>query len=84
MRLLKYMYGMTNSGKLSADELIEWLINEAGFKNINTICLYITNTHHMELFLFYIMVIIVSIGIHMKLLENGLWKLQERDSMLTS
>ena len=30
LRLLKYMYGMTNSGKLFADELTEWLI-EAGF-----------------------------------------------------
>ena len=30
MRLLKSMYGMTNSGKLFADELIEWLL-EAGF-----------------------------------------------------
>ena len=28
--LLKFMDGMTNSGKLSADELTEWLI-EAGF-----------------------------------------------------
>ena len=28
--LLKSMYGMTNSGKLFADELIEWLL-EAGF-----------------------------------------------------
>ena len=26
LRLLKSMYGMTNSGKLSADELTEWLI----------------------------------------------------------
>ena len=30
MRLLKSMYGMTNSGKLFADELKEWLL-EAGF-----------------------------------------------------
>ena len=28
--LLKSMYGMTNSGKLFYDELIEWLL-EAGF-----------------------------------------------------
>ena len=31
LRLLKSMYGMTNSGKLLADELTEWLL-EAGFK----------------------------------------------------
>ena len=30
LRFLKSMYGMTNSGKLFADELKEWLI-EAGF-----------------------------------------------------
>ena len=30
MRLLKYMYDMTNSGKMFADELTEWLL-EAGF-----------------------------------------------------
>ena len=30
MRLLKAMYGMTNSGKLFSDELREWLI-DAGF-----------------------------------------------------
>ena len=30
LRLLKSMYGMTNSGKLFADELTEWSL-EAGF-----------------------------------------------------
>ena len=30
LRLLKSIYGMTNSGKLFADELTEWLL-EAGF-----------------------------------------------------
>ena len=30
LRLLKFMYGMTNSGKLFDDELTEWLL-EAGF-----------------------------------------------------
>ena len=28
LRLLKTMYGMTNSGKLSADEMIEWFLGE--------------------------------------------------------
>ena len=31
-RLLKYMHGMTNFGKLFADELTYWLINESEFK----------------------------------------------------
>ena len=30
LRLFKYMYGMTNSGKLFSDESKEWLL-EAGF-----------------------------------------------------
>ena len=29
LKLLKSMYGMTNSGKLFADELTEWLIKES-------------------------------------------------------
>ena len=31
LRLNKSMYGMTNYGKLFADELTNWLIDEAGF-----------------------------------------------------
>ena len=30
LKLLNSMYGMTNSGKLFADELTEWLIKEVG------------------------------------------------------
>ena len=30
--ILKYMYGMTNSGKVFADYFTVWLIYEAGFK----------------------------------------------------
>ena len=29
---MKYMYGVTNSGKLFSDEFIFWFINESGFK----------------------------------------------------
>ena len=31
LRLKKSMYGMTNSGKLFADEINNWMIDEAGF-----------------------------------------------------
>ena len=47
LRLLKSMYGMTNSGKLSADNLIEWLL-EAGLFNINVRCLSIISMHEMD------------------------------------
>ena len=33
LKLLKSMYGMTNSGKLFADELTEWLIEEGFMKS---------------------------------------------------
>ena len=33
LKLLKSMYGMTNSGKLFADDLTEWLIKEGFMKS---------------------------------------------------
>ena len=70
MRLLKSMCGMTNYGKLFSGEFTDWLINETGFKNLNTRCLYITSMHHMEQkLLFCIMLMILFISIYMKLLE---------------
>ena len=72
LRLLKSMYGMTNSGKLFADELTEWLL-EAGLYNINVRCLSIINIHQMDQkLLYYLMLMTVSIGIQMKLSENCL------------
>ena len=60
------------------------LLNQALY-NINYRCLYIISMYQMEQqFLCYLMLMIVSIGIHMKILENGLWKTQERYSMWTS
>ena len=66
------MYGMTNSGKLFADELTEWLL-EAGF--IQSQCqmsIYYKYAPDGSNFFVYIMLITVSIGIQMKILENGL------------
>ena len=44
LRSLKSMYGMTNYGKLFADELTEWLL-EAGLSNLNVRCLSIKIMH---------------------------------------
>ena len=75
------MYGMTNYGKLFYDESTELLL-EADLSNINVRCIYITSMHHMvQCFFFDLMLMIVSIGILLRLLENGLWIIQERDSM---
>ena len=66
---------MTNSGKLFSDELTYWLL-EAGF---------IQSQYHMSIYynyapdrkkvFFYLMLINMSIGTLLKLLENGLWML---------
>ena len=74
-RLLKSMYVMTNYGNLFADELTEWLL-EAGF--IQYQCqIYIYYKYEIDetIVLSYIMLMTVSIGILLKLLENGLWEL---------
>ena len=67
------MYGMTNSGKLFAFELTEWLL-EAGF---------IPSQFQMSIYydfapdgsnnLSCLILMTVSIGILLKLLQNGLW-----------
>ena len=81
LKLLNSMYGMTNSGKLFADELTEWLIKE-GLYNHNVRCLSIINTHLMDRrLLFYLMLMIVFIGTQMKILESCLLIPWERDSI---
>ena len=81
LRLLKSVFGITNSGNFFADELTEWLL-EAGLFNHNVRCLSIISIHPLnQKVLFYIMLIIASIGIQMKILENGLFILWEIDSM---
>ena len=70
--LLKFVYGMTNSGKLFSDELTEWLL-EAGFIQSNVRFISIISMHQMDQkLLYYLMLMTVSIGIRMKILENGL------------
>ena len=75
MSLLKSIYGMNNTGKLFADEVTEWVL-EAGF--IQSQCQMSINYMYVpdeKKLLFYLILIIVSIVINMKLLDNGLWKL---------
>ena len=84
LKLLKSMYGMTNSGKLFADELTEWLIEEAFIQSRCMMSIYYKYALDGSKFLFYLMLMIVSIGIQMNILENGLLTTWERDSMRTS
>ena len=72
LRLLKSIYGMTNSGKSFDDELIEWLF-EAGFiQSKLQMSIYYKYALYGYKKLFYLMLMIVSIGIQMKILENVL------------
>ena len=70
LRLLKSMYGMTNSGNLFDDELTEWLL-EAGF--IQSQCqtsIYYKYAPDGSIFLSYLMLMTMSIGIQMKILDH--------------
>ena len=53
--------------------------------NLNVRCLYIISMQHMEQrLLFYLMLMIVYIGILLKILDHGFWALYKRYSMWTS
>ena len=84
LRILNSMYGMTNYGKLFADEWTEWL-PEAGFVQSQCqVSIYYKSALDGSNWFSYIMLMTVSIGIRMKILEFGLFILWERDSMWTS
>ena len=69
--LLKFMYVINNSVKLFSGELIDWLVNDSGFKHSQL---------HMSISykyapdgtknIFYLILMIIYIGIHLKLLLN--------------
>ena len=78
------MYGMTNSWKLFSGELTEWL-PVAGFIQYQChMYMYYKYAQDGKFFLFYLMLMTLYIGVLLKLLENGLWILQERDYMWAS
>ena len=81
LKLLKSMYGMTNSGKLFADELTEWLLEVGFIQSQCQMSIYYKYAPYGSKVLYYLMLTIVSIGIKMKILENGLLILWVRDSM---
>ena len=71
LRLLKYMYGITNYGKLFADELIELLIEAVFFQYQFQMYIYYKYAPGGKN-VFNLMLMVVSIGIHLKLLGDGL------------
>ena len=73
--LLKYMYRMTNYRKLFADELTEWLLETGFIKSQCQMYIYYKYAPDGTNFLSYLMLMIVSIGMHLKLLKNVLWEL---------
>ena len=69
------MYVMTNSGNLFSDELTKRLI-EAGFiKSQCKMSIYYKYSPYGTNIVLYLMLIIVSIAILLKVLENDLWTL---------
>ena len=68
------MYGIDNSGKLFADELKKWLLEASLIKYKCKMSIYYKYAQD-GFVLFYLMLMTVSIGILLKLLENGLWML---------
>ena len=75
------MYGMTNSRKLFADELTEWLLETCFIQLQCHMSIYYKYAPDGSNFLSYLMLMIVSTDIKMKILENGLLILWERYSM---
>ena len=81
LKLLKTIYGITNSGKLFDDDLIEWLIEEGFMQSQCQMSIYYKYAPDGSKIVFNLILIIVSTGIQMKILENGLLTHWERDSM---
>ena len=74
LRLLKYMYGITNSGCCSwwVNRMVSW----SRLHSISISDIYILQVcTRWGGVLFYIMFMTVSIGIILKLLDNSLWTL---------
>ena len=62
------MYGMTNSGKLFANNLIEWLLEEGFIQYKCQMSIYYKYAPDEKKLLSYLMLINVYIGILLKLL----------------
>ena len=75
------MYGMNNSGKLFAGDLKEWLLDSGLIQYQCHMSIYYKYAPDGIKKLFYLMLMTVSIGIFLKMLENGLWMIQEIYSM---
>ena len=73
LRLLKYIYGMTNSVKLFADELTEWIL-KAGFIQYQCqMSIYSKYALDVGKLLFCLTLMTVYIDIYLNPLGNGLW-----------
>ena len=66
------MYGMTNNGKLIADELIDWLLESRLIQYQCQMSIYHKYAPYGTIVLCYLMLMTVYIVILLKLLENGL------------
>ena len=67
------MYSITNSGKLFSDELTEWLLQAWFIQSHCKMSIYYKYEPDGTKIVVFIMLMPVSIGILLKILENGLW-----------
>ena len=72
--LLKYMNGMNNSGKLFSNEVIKLFIEAVFIQYQYQMSIYYKFAPTGKKLLFYLMLIILFIGLHLKLLGNGFGK----------
>ena len=70
------MNGMNNYGNLFADELTQWFLDAEFIQSQCQMTIDYKYAPYGTNIFIYLMLMIVSIGIYMKLLENGLQTLQ--------
>ena len=71
--LLKSMYDMTNFGKLFDDESTEWLLEADCNQSQCQMSIYYKYAPDGSNVLYYLMMMAVSIGVQMRILEDILW-----------
>ena len=71
--MMKSIYGIPNYINLLSGEFTEWLLESGFVQSQYQMSIYYKYAPDGMQFLFYLMLMTVSIGILMKLLGNGLW-----------
>ena len=73
LEILNSIYGLTNSGKLFYDELVEWLLEASFIQSQYQMSIYYKYAPDGTRMFFYLMLMTVSIAILLMLMKNCLW-----------